>query len=158
VRPIAALAGSDPSGFVRNWRALTGGKAIAAFPPFTAPELVHSFGMLPVLAESAAAVRSFSDIVDGWIGPEDRASDLPLPAGIPFFPIPGEWPTDVADALDLLEAVAEWAGSVSGRPYSEGALRKSLAICRPPDFVDPEGEIDPLLQLARRSVLSLPKR
>jgi hypothetical protein len=157
VVPFDALAAPDPSGFVRNWKAVTGGKAIVISTLFPAPEIVHSFGMLPVPAGSAGEFRSFGDIADGWIVPEPFP-DLPFPAGKPLFPIPSVWPADVEDALDLLEAIAEWAGAVSGRVYSEGALRKSLAIYRTQDLPESEGEIDPLLQIARRTVRFPPKR
>ena len=35
-------------------------------------------------------------------------------------------PGDVEEALDRIEALAEWAGAVSGSPASEGGLWKSI--------------------------------
>jgi hypothetical protein len=35
-------------------------------------------------------------------------------------------PVSVEDALDRIEALAEWAGAVSGSPASEGGLWKSI--------------------------------
>jgi len=152
-----AIAGFDPTAFVRGWRAVTGGKAIVVSADFPAPEIVHAFGMLPVPAESADTARSFREIVDGWIVPE-RFQAPWIPGGKSIFRLPGSWPKDVLSALDLLEAIAEWGGSVSGEPFSEGALRRSLSIFRGPyspwttGRPEPGDEVDPLVRIARRTV------
>ncbi|MBI5905362.1 MAG: hypothetical protein HZB86_07390 [Deltaproteobacteria bacterium] len=118
--------------------------------------------MLPVPAESADSARSFREFADGWIVPE-RFQDPCIPGGKPIFRLPGSWPRDVESALDLLEAIAEWGASVSGEPFSEGALRRSLSIFREPDPPPATGrpetgdEVDPLVRIARRSV-SAPSR
>ena len=48
------------------------------------------------------------------------------PGGIPRFDFPGVPPGNVEEALDRIEALAEWAGAVSGSPASEGGLWKSI--------------------------------
>jgi hypothetical protein len=47
-----------------------------------------------------------------------------------LFELPTVPPVDLASALDLLESLAEWAGDLSGRPVTEGALWKSIRAYR----------------------------
>ena len=48
------------------------------------------------------------------------------PGGAPRFSFSDIPPGSVEEALDRVEALAEWAGAVSGFPVSEGELWKSI--------------------------------
>ena len=68
----------------------------------------------------------FSGKVDAWLVGADP-SPFPVPSGgIPRFAFPCVPPGSVEEALDRVEALAGWAGAVSGSPASEGALWKSI--------------------------------
>lgn len=117
---------ADPSGVVIFWKAATGGKAVGCLPAPPVPELLYAAGLLPITLESPEDILHLSGHIDAWLfgeGP-DR---FPIPDGIPRgFDLPGTTPSSVEEALDRLEAVAEWACGISGTPVSEGALWKSI--------------------------------
>ncbi|PXY18416.1 2-hydroxyacyl-CoA dehydratase subunit D [Prauserella flavalba] len=53
VSPLAAMsrAAEDPTGYVEQWKARTGGRAIAAFPMNFPAEIAHAAGLLPVIVQ-----------------------------------------------------------------------------------------------------------
>jgi len=55
---------------------------------------------------------------------------MPIEAGTRRFVFPATPPAETPDAMDLLEALAEWAGALSGHPVTEGGLGKSLRAFR----------------------------
>jgi len=123
---FAADVASDPSGVVTLWKAATGGKAAGCLPATPVPELLHAAGLLPILLESPKDLSLVSGQVDAWLVGADP-SPFPVPmGGIPRFEFPGVPPVSVEEALDRVEALAEWADAVSGSPASEGALWKSI--------------------------------
>lgn len=123
---FAAGAASDLSAVVTLWNAATGGKAVGCLPATPVPELLHATGLLPIALESPEDLSLLSGQVDAWLIGADP-SPLPSPSGgIPRFVFPRVPPGSVEEALDRVEALAEWAGGVSGSPASEGALWKSI--------------------------------
>jgi hypothetical protein len=123
---FAAGAASGPSGVVTLWKAATGGKAVGCLPGTPVPELLHAANLLPIALESPEDLSLFSGQVDAWLVGTDP-SPFPVPSGgIPGFAFPRVPPESVEEALDRVEALAEWAGTVSGTPASEGALWKSM--------------------------------
>lgn len=123
---FAVGVASKPSGVVTLWKNATGGKTVGCLLPAPVPELAHAAGLLPITLESPQDLSLFSGQVDAWlVGPDP--SPLPTPwAAIPRFAIPRVPPVNLEEALDRIEALAEWAGSVSGSPASEGGLWKSI--------------------------------
>ena len=123
---FAAGVASDPSGVVTLWKTATGGKAAGCLPGTPVPELLHAAGLLPIALESPEELSRLSGQVDAWLVGEDP-SPFPVPmGGIPRFAFPHVPPGSVEEALDRVEALAEWACAVSGSPASEGALWKSI--------------------------------
>jgi len=106
---FATAVASDPSGVVILWKAITGGKAVGWLPTSTpVPELLHAAGLLPIALDTGEDRSDGS----GWI-------DVRLEGGEPE-------PANVEEALDRIEALAEWAGTTAGRPVTESAIWKSL--------------------------------
>lgn len=123
---FAAGVASAPSGVVTLWKAATGGKTVGCIPSTPFPELPHAAGLLPITLESPGDLSLFSGRVDAWLVGADP-SPFPGPsAEIPRFAFPRLPPVSVEEALDRIEALAEWAGDVSGSPVSEGGLWKSI--------------------------------
>ena len=123
---FAADVASDPSGVVTLWKAATGGKAAGCLPATPVPELLHAAGLLPILLESPEDLSLVSGQVDAWLVGADPLP-FPVPIGrITRFAFPVVPPGSVEEALDRVEALAEWAGAVSGSPATEGALWKSI--------------------------------
>ena len=123
---FAAGVASDPSGVVTLWKAATGGKAAGCIPGTPVPELLHAAGLLPIALESPKDLSLVSGQVDVWlVGADPPPFPVPM-GGIPRFEFPGVPPVSVEEALDRVEALAAWAGAVSGSPASEGALWKSI--------------------------------
>jgi len=123
---FAAGVASDPSGVVTLWKAATGGKAAGCFPATPIPELLHAAGLFPIALESMEDLSLLSGLFDAWLAGEDP-SPFPVPSGVlPRFAVPRVPPGSVEEALDRVEALAEWAGAVSGSPPSEGGLWKSI--------------------------------
>jgi len=123
---FAAGVASAPSGVVTLWKAATGGKAVGCLPPTSVPELLHAAGLLPIALESPEDLSRLSGQVDAWLVGADP-SPFPVPSGVlPRFAFPRLAPGSVEEALDRVEALAEWACAVSGSPASEGALWKSI--------------------------------
>jgi hypothetical protein len=123
---FAGGVASDPSGVVTLWKAATGGKAIGCLPATPVPELLLAAGLLPIALESPEDLSLFSGQVDAWLVGADPLPFPDPPAAIPRFAFPRVPPVSVEEALDRIEALAEWAGAVSGSPASEGGLWKSI--------------------------------
>jgi hypothetical protein len=123
---FAAGVASDPSGVVTLWKAATGGKAAGCLPATPVPELLHAAGLLPIALGSPEDLSPFSGQVDAWLVGADPSPFPVFPGGVPRFAFPRVRPGNVEEALDRIEALAEWAGAVSGSPASEGALWKSI--------------------------------
>jgi len=123
---FAAGVVSDPSGVVTLWKAATGGKAVGCLPETPVPELLHASNLLPIAFESPEDLSLLSGRVDAWlVGADPPPLSIP-PGGAPRFAFPRMPPGSVEEALDRVEALAEWAGAVSGSPGSEGGLWKSI--------------------------------
>lgn len=123
---FAAGVASAPSGVLTLWKVATGGKAVGCLPATPVPELLHAAGLLPIALESMEDLSLLSGQFDAWLLGENP-SPLPVPSeGIPRFAFPCVPPGSVEEALDRVEALAEWACAVSGSPASEGALWKSI--------------------------------
>ncbi len=123
---FAAGVASDPSGIVTLWETATGGKAVGCLPESPVPELLHASNLLPIALESPEDLSLLSGQVDAWLVGADP-SPFPIPAGgRPRFAFPRGAAESVEEALDRVEAMAEWAGAVSGSPASEGGLWKSI--------------------------------
>jgi hypothetical protein len=122
----AADVSADPSGVVTLWKTATGGKAVGCLPAIPVPELLHAACLLPIAVESPGDLSLLSGQFDAWLLGADP-SPFPVPSGVlPRFAFPRVPPGSVEEALDRVEALAEWAGAVSGSPASEGALWKSI--------------------------------
>jgi len=123
---FAADVASDPSGVVTLWKSATGGKAVGCLPGTPVPELLLAANLLPIDIESPGDLSLFSGQVDAWLVGADP-SPFPLSSGeLPRFAFPGVPPGSGEEALDRVEALVEWAGTVSGSPASEGALWNSI--------------------------------
>ena len=123
---FAADVASDPSGVVTLWKAATGGKAVGCLPATPIPELLHAAGLLPIALESMEDLSLLSGQFDALLLGVDP-SPFPVPSGgIPRFAFPCVPTGSVEEALDRVEALAEWACAVSGSPASEGSLWKSI--------------------------------
>jgi hypothetical protein len=123
---FAEEVASAPSGVVTLWKAATGGKAVGCLPATPIPELLHAAGLLPIAPESMEDLSVLSGQFDAWLVGSDP-SPFPVPSGgSPPFAFPCVPPGSVEEALDRVEAMAEWACAVSGSPASEGALWKSI--------------------------------
>jgi hypothetical protein len=123
---FAAAVASSPSGVVTLWKTATGGSVVGCLPATPVPELLHAAGLLPVALESEEDLSLLSGRIDAWI--VGRVPP-PFPVSretIPRFAFPHLPPGSVEEALDRVEALAEWACAVSGSPASEGALWKSI--------------------------------
>jgi len=123
---FAAGVASDPSGVVTLWKAATGGKAVGCLPDTPVPELLHAANLLTIAFESPGDLSLLSGRVDGWLVWGDPSPSSIPSGGAPRFFFPRLPPGNVEEALDRVEALAEWAGAVSGSPASEGGLWKSI--------------------------------
>lgn len=123
---FAASVVSDPSGVVTLWKTASGGKAVGCLPGTPVPELLHAAGLLPVALESPEELSLVSGHIDAWLVGTDPSPFPDRPDGRPRFTFPCMPPGSLEEALDRVEALAEWAHSVSGSPASEGALWRSL--------------------------------
>ena len=117
---------SDPSGVVTLWKTATGGKAVGCLPGTPVPELLHAADLLPIALDSPEELSLVSGHIDAWLVGMD-ASPFSIPSeGRPCFTFPCVPPGSLEEALDRVEALAEWACVVSGSPASEGSLWRSL--------------------------------
>jgi len=124
---FAAGVASNPSGVLTLWKAATGGNVVGCLPATPVPEIPYAAGLLPVPLESPRDRSLFSERVDAWLVGADPPHPFPDPrAGTSRFAFPPVPPATVEEALDRLEALAEWAGAVSGAPASEGSVWKSI--------------------------------
>lgn len=150
---FAANVASDPSGVVALWKIVTGGKVAGSLSPSQVPELLHAAGILPVFIQVPEDLSRLSGRIDAWVLQGDPPGFPISEGGLPRFTLPATLPENGEEALDRIEALAEWAGTVSGSPMSEGALWKSLRAyatrrsllaaldqrrAREPAFVSPE--------------------
>ncbi len=154
---FAANVASDPSAVVSLWKIVTGGKVAGFVSPSPVAELLHAAGLLPISLETPEDLSRLSGRIDAWVLQGDPPG-FPIPDGGPSrFTLPGTRPENAEEALDRVEELAEWAGTVSGSPVSEGALWKSLRAystrrsllaaldqrrAREPAFVTPEERRD----------------
>lgn len=123
---FAVGVASEPSGVVTLWKNATGGKIVGCLAPTPFPELPHAAGLLPITLESPRDLSLLSGQVDAWLVGADP-STFPAPsAAIPRFAFPLVAPISLEEALDRIEALAEWVGAVSGSPVSEGGVWKSI--------------------------------
>lgn len=123
---FAAGVASDPSAVVSLWKVATGGKAVGCLPATPVPELLHAADLLPIALESPEDLSLLSGRVDAWLVGVDPSPFPFPPGGIPRIAFPSVPPGSVEEALDRVEALAEWACGVSGTPASEGGLWKSI--------------------------------
>ena len=123
---FAAGVASNPSGVVTLWKAATGGKTVGCLPSTPVPELLHAAILMPIAFESPEDLSLFPGWIDAWLVGADPSPFPVPPGGIPRFVSPSVPPGSVEEALDRIEALAEWAGAVSGSPSSEGSLWKSI--------------------------------
>jgi hypothetical protein len=123
---FAAGVVSDPSVFITLWKTATGGKAIGCLPASPIPELLYAAILLPIALETTEDPFLISGRIDAWlVGAASPPFHVP-PAATPRFEFSAVPPCGVEEALDRVEAVAEWVGAVSGSLPSEGALWKSI--------------------------------
>ena len=123
---FAAGVASDPSGVITLWKAATGGKAVGCLPDTPVPELLHAANLLRIAFESSEDLPLLSGRVDGWLVEGDPPPFSIPSGGAPCFSFPRLPPANLEEALDRVEAMAEWAGALSGFPASEGGLWKSI--------------------------------
>gem|GEM_PF-1279631 len=152
---FAVGACSDPAGTILRWRAAGGGKALCRLLDGVPGEIAAACGLLPVRllgdeVQQAPADGPSRPEASGptpsravWEGVFDAFAVGGRGDGIaravlevcgaaqrPVFRVlgqrrgPGERP--LADVLDEMEALAEWAGRVAGRPVREGALERAI--------------------------------
>ena len=108
------------------WKAATGGKAVGCLPATPVPELLLAADLLPIALESLEDLSLLSGHLDAWlVGAVPPPFPVP-PGGIQRFAFPRVPSGSVEEALDRVEALAEWAGALSGSPVSEGGLWKSI--------------------------------
>jgi hypothetical protein len=108
------------------WKATTGGKTVGCLPATPVPELLHAAGLLPIALDSPRELSLFSGEMDAWLLEADLPLIPDLPVSIPRFGFPRVPPARLEEALERIEALAEWADSLSGSHASEGALWKSI--------------------------------
>ena len=154
---FAAGVASKPSEVVTLWKAATGGKIVGCLQSTPVPELLHAAGMLLIVLESKEDLSLFSGQVNAWLWSGDLSQVSDLTASIPRFAFPSVPPVNLEECLERIEALAEWAGAVSGSPASEGGLWKSIRayairrslldalderFTRDPSFLTPEEHRD----------------
>jgi hypothetical protein len=123
---FAASVVSDPSDGVFLWKTTTGGKAVGCLPGTPVPEILHAAGLLPIALESPEELSLVSGHIDAWLVGMDP-SPFSIPSeGRPCFTFLCLPPGSLEEALDRVEALAEWACAVSGSPASEGSLWRSI--------------------------------
>jgi hypothetical protein len=123
---FASGVASAPSGVVTLWKAAGGGNVVGCLPATPVPELLHAAGLFPITLESPEDLSLLSGQIDAWLVGADP-SPFPAPsAAISRFAFSRVTPVSIEEALDRIEALAEWVRSVSGSPASEGGLWKSI--------------------------------
>lgn len=123
---FAAKAATDPSGIIALWKAQTGGKTVGCSPPTPIPELLYSAGMLPLQVESPADLSLFERTADAWLWGTCTSASPPPSSPVPRFAFSTMKTNRLDEALDRVEALAEWAEAATGYPASEGSLWKSI--------------------------------
>ena len=126
---FAAGVASKPSDVVSLWKTAAGGKAVGCLPETPVPELLLAANLLPIALESPGDLSLLSDHIDVWLVGMDSSPFSVPPDGKPRFTFHCVPPGRVEDALDRVEALAEWVGAVSGSQASEGGLWKSIRAC-----------------------------
>jgi hypothetical protein len=123
---FAAGVVSRPSDVVTLWKTTTGGKTVGCRPATSVPELLLAANLLPIPLESPGDLSLLSGHVDAWLV-EAGPSPFPDPSStIPRFVGPGVPSQSMEESLDRIEALAEWAGAVTGFPASEGGVWKAI--------------------------------
>lgn len=138
---FAGRTSSDPAGAVSRWKALSGGKAIGCLPFFIPEEVLHAAGTLPVTVcgDEYGAECGRWEVLDGFVFPP--VAGLPpdtmdmLAGAVPGLPqVSLEFSSramavpSMEEALDRVELLREWAGELSGRHATDGALEKSIGV------------------------------
>jgi hypothetical protein len=113
---------------VTLWKVATGGKCVGCLPYTSVPELLYAAVLLPIALESPGDLSLFSGQIDAWLIGADPPPFPPPSVPTPRFASPLAPPVNVEEALDRIEALAEWACAVSGSLPSEGALWKSIRV------------------------------
>lgn len=140
---FAGRTSSDPARAVSRWKSFSEGKAAGCLPLFIPEEILHAAGMLPVTVcgdeyEKGSPPRPW-EVLDGWVLPPvpclppetvDHllAAAFALPRISLYLSDRSMKVPSTEDALDQVEQLREWAGDISGRPATEGALQKSISI------------------------------
>lgn len=123
---FAAGVASDPTAVVALWKTATGGKAVGCLPSTPVPEIPYAAGLLPVALESREDLSLLSGQANAWLVGEGLPASTRLRPSIPRYAFRSDPPAGLEEALERIEALAEWAGAVSGSPASEGGLWRSI--------------------------------
>ncbi len=123
---FAAGVASRPSDVVTLWKTAAGGKTVGCHPSTRVPEIPHSAGLLPIALESREDLSIFSGQMNAWMVGADLPLFCALPVSTPRFTFPRVPPLTLEEALERIEALAEWVETVSGSPASEGGLWNSI--------------------------------
>jgi hypothetical protein len=122
---FADFAASHPAAAVLRWKALSGWRAVACPARFPAPEILHAVEILPVTIDGASPQALLAACDRRIVRSSGGAITMAEDTGASFV-LSDPFPAQAEAALDLLEAFAEWAAAVSGRPCTGGALARSL--------------------------------
>lgn len=117
---------SDPGQAVSRWKAVSGWKAAGCSPRFPAPEVLHAVELLPVPMRSAGQPPAARMPFDAWVFDPAAGRGAAGQTAGPVHLFPDRIAAAPEDALEQVEALAEWAESITGRRCTEGALDKSL--------------------------------
>jgi hypothetical protein len=123
---FAAGVASRPCDVVTLWKAATGGKIVGCHPSSIVPELPHSAGLLAIAIESREDYSLVSGQLNAWLLGEDLPPFMLPPASTPRYTFLRVPPATLEEALERIEALAEWVEAVSGSPASEGGLWNSI--------------------------------
>lgn len=138
---FAGRTSSDPARVVSRWKALSGGKAVGCLPFFIPEEILHAAGNLPVTicGDEYVTAGGRWEVLDGFVFPPiagllpDTMSILAgtvhgLPQVSLEFSSRAMAVPSLEEALDRVELLREWAGELSGRHATDGALEKSIGV------------------------------
>jgi hypothetical protein len=127
IRFLAEVA-SDPACVLTLWKAGSGGKVVGCFAGNPLPEILYAARLLPISLESPGDISLLSGPVDAWMSGTGSSFPSPRQEGLPRFDFPRIAPADLEEALNTVEAVAEWASTVSDFPASEEGIWKSIRV------------------------------
>ena len=123
---FAARVIADPARAVSRWKAVSGWRTAGCVRGFPVPEVLHAVELLPVVAGFGEDPGKGRVSCDAWVcDPATWVCTAGMPSqAVHFFP--DRIPAATEDVLALIEGLAEWAASVTGRRCTEGALERSL--------------------------------